>query len=443
MNHHWTFDAAIFQRRRQRIFGAMGPGALLLHSPPEPVRSHDTHYKFRQNSDLMYATGFNEPESAALLLNNGTERKFILFTRPRDKEKETWNGRRAGVEGAVSVYKADEAFVITDLEAKLEELLRGHARFFHTTGLDENLDLRILRLLRRLRPSRDEKPVGPSALLDAHELVGELRLFKDDDDLFFMRRSAAIAAHAHVQAMKAARPGMNESDIEALIEHEFRAGGAQCAAYNTIAGGGDNACILHYVENNMPLRDGDLLLIDAGCEYHGYASDITRTFPVNGRFTQAQREIYDLVLEAQLRVIAECRPGQTITGLHDIAVKTLTEGMIRLGMLKGDAGDNIANKHFRRFYMHRTGHWLGIDVHDCGKYFLDGKPRPIEPGMVFTVEPGVYVAPDDVEAPEKYRGVGVRIEDDILITPGGHEVLTAGVPKEPRAIEELMRSSRG
>ena len=414
----------------------------IIASSLEATRSNDTQYRYRQSSDLLYLTGFEEPEAIAVIAPS-REQKYTLFVRPRDPEREIWDGRRAGVEGARSLFGADEAFPVEEFKEKLSDILNGATSLYYRIG-DGNpeLDQTIINQIARMRAlgRRGIKP--PEAIIDTGTIIHEMRLVKSVDEMALMQRAADIAAEAHRIAMQEARPGMKEYEIEALIEYHFRRSGASAPAYTSIVGGGANATILHYINNDAELRDGDLLLIDAGAEYQGYASDITRTFPVNGRFTQAQRDIYDLVLEAQTTCIEMTRPGVTMDELHNRSVEILTEGMARLGLLEGETKKLIEEEEYKKFYMHRLGHFIGMDVHDVGRYQLNGEARPLANGMVITIEPGIYIAADTKGIPEKYLGIGVRIEDDVLITAEGHRVLTSRAPKEVEEIESLMEQSK-
>lgn len=424
---------AEFMRRMEPNSVAILPGAR------EATRSHDTEYRFRQDSDFHYLTGFPEPDAIAVIAPSKDGERFTLFVRPRDPEKETWTGRRAGVEGAKERFGADAAFPVEEFGAKLQDLINGARHLYYRLGNGQpELDRTVIEQLSRMRMMGRRGIHPPQAIIDPGTVLHEMRLFKTEEEIEHMQRAADIASEAHREAMRQVRPGMNEYEVEALIEYTFRRGGASGPAYNSIVGGGANATILHYVNNDAELRDGDLLLVDAGAEYMGYASDITRTFPVNGRFTDAQREIYELVLEAQERCIEMVAPGVTLDEMHQRSVEILTAGMVRLGLLEGDPAKLIEEEKYKKFYMHRLGHYLGLDVHDAGRYHLDGEPRPVEPGMVMTVEPGLYISEDADDVPEKYRGLGVRIEDDILVTPDGHRVLTAAAPKHIPDIEQLM-----
>ena len=410
----------------------------IIASAPEATRSNDTHYRYRQNSDFYYLTGFDEPESIAVI-TPGKEHKYALFVRPRDPEREIWDGRRAGVEGAQSIHGADAAYATGEFEEKLADLLNGAKNLYYCIG-NENaeLDTKIVKQIARMRALARKGINAPQAVIDTGAILHEMRLIKSDEEIALMQRAADITAEAHCEAMKNARPGMNEYEIEALIEYVFRRNGASGPAYNSIVGGGPNATVLHYINNDATLRDGDLLLVDAGAEYRSYASDITRTFPVNGRFTQAQRDIYDLVLETQLACIKMTRPGVSMDELKNHSIEMLTEGMVRLGLLQGETKQLIEEEKYKQFYMHGLGHFLGIDVHDAGRYYTDGESRRLESGMVITVEPGIYVAQNTENIPDKYRGIGVRIEDDVLVTADGNRVLSSKAPKQVEEIEQLM-----
>ncbi|MGB9182259.1 MAG: Xaa-Pro aminopeptidase [Pyrinomonadaceae bacterium] len=411
----------------------------ILPSARHAIRSNDTEYRYRQNSDFYYVTGFEEPEAIAVITPS-KEQKYTLFVRPRDPEMETWNGRRAGVEGALQKYGADAAFTIAEFNEKIGELLNGaHSLYYRVGNGNPELDETVIHNISRLRAlARKQGFAAPQTIIDTGAILHEMRLIKSEDEIALMQRAADIAAEAHIEAMKTARAGMQEYEIEAHLEYIFRRQGANGPSYNSIVGSGANATILHYVENSATLRDGDLLLIDAGAEYKGYASDITRTFPINGRFTRAQREIYDLVLETQMSCVEMARPGVAMDELKNHSIEMLTDGMVKLGLLQGDTKKLIEEEKYKQFYMHGLGHFLGIDVHDVGRYYIDGESRRLEPGMVTTVEPGLYVAADTKDIPEKYLGIGVRIEDDVLITEGGNRVLSKKAPKQVEEIEELM-----
>jgi Xaa-Pro aminopeptidase len=411
----------------------------IVSSAREAKRSNDTHYRFRQDSDFYYLTGFEEPEAIAVIAPGHKEHPYILFVRPRDPEREVWDGRRAGIEGAQSEYGADAAFSVAEFDEKLKDLLNGAESLYYRIGNgNPDLDEKVISHIRRMRSMGRRGVAPPQAIIDTGAILHEMRLIKSAEEIEIMQKAADIAAEGHREAMKAARPGMMEYEIEALIEYTFRRQGAAAPAYTSIVGGGANATVLHYVNNDAVLRDGDLLLIDAGAEYRGYASDITRTFPVNGRFTEAQRELYELVLESQMACIEMSRPGVSIDELHQRSVEILIEGMVRLGLLRGETAKLIEEEKYKQFYMHRLGHFLGMDVHDVGRYHEHDESRRVEPGMVMTVEPGLYVAPDTKDIPEKFLGLGIRIEDDILITDDGCRVLSSKAPKQVEEIEALM-----
>ena len=422
---------AEFMRRMDPDSIAIIPGAR------EATRSNDTQYRFRQDSDFLYLTGFEEPEAIAVIAP-AREQKYTLFVRPRDPEREIWDGRRAGVEGAKSEYGADESWPIVEFDEKLQDILDGAEKLYYRLGVNPDLDDTIIRQIARMR-ALNRKPIHPpQTIIDPATIVHEMRVLKSPEEIELMQHAADIAAEAHVEAMKAARPGMKEYEIEALIEQIFRRLGAAAPAYTSIIGAGANATVLHYINNDGELNDGELLLIDAGAEYKGYASDITRTFPISGRYTKAQREIYDLVLEAQMSCVEMVRPGTTHDQLKSHSIEVLTKGMVRLGLLKGDPEDLIEKKKYEQFYMHGLGHMLGIDVHDVGRYYFEKKSRALEPGVVMTVEPGIYINPNTKDVPEQYLGIGVRIEDDVLCTSNGPRVLTNKVPKKADEIEKLM-----
>ena len=422
-----------FMRRMAPKPVAIIPGAH------DTRRSNDTHYRFRQDSDFFYLTGFEEPDGIAVIKPEA-DTKYTLFVRPRDPEREIWDGRRAGVDGAKSEFGADESFPTVEFESKLADFLDGAEVLYYRLGLDEHLDNTIIKEIVRMRGS-NRKPIHPpQTIVDPATIVHEMRVFKGADEIEIMQQAADIAAEAHCEAMKAAKPGMQEYQIEALIEQIFRRHGASGPAYTSIVGAGPNATVLHYINNDGELRDGDLLLVDAGAEYKGYASDITRTFPINGRYSKAQREIYDLVLKAQMACVEMVRPGTTHDQLKQRSIEILTEGMVELGLLQGKTEELIKEKKYEQFYMHGLGHMLGIDVHDVGRYYYGQESRALEPGVVMTVEPGIYIALDTKEIPEKYLGIGVRIEDDVLCTNNGPRVLTTKVPKHPEEIEALMNS---
>ncbi|MCG5535770.1 Xaa-Pro aminopeptidase [Ectothiorhodospira mobilis] len=424
--------------RRRRLMEAMGEGAIaIVPGAPERTRNRDVTHPFRQDSDFWYLTGFVEPEAVAVLVPGRSEGDYVLFCRERDPEKETWNGRRAGTEGAVRDFGADEAHPLAELEQVLPGLLEGRERVYLSLGHESGMDRRVSAWIEAMGRRGRAGVRPPRALMSLEPLLHELRLFKSEQELEAMRRAAAVTVEAHRRAMAACRPGMGEYQLEAELLYTFRHAGME-PAYASIVGGGANGCILHYTENEDRLRDGDLVLIDAGCEYRGYAGDVTRTFPVNGRFSPVQRAVYDIVLEAQAAAIAQVAPGRHWEEPHQAAVAVLTRGLVDLGVLQGPVQRLVEEGAYRPYYMHRTGHWLGLDVHDVGDYRVDGAPRPLQPGMVMTVEPGLYFPPGGEGVPEALAGIGVRIEDDVAVTRAGHEVLTADCPKAPEAIEALM-----
>lgn len=409
----------------------------IIPSAREATRSNDTQYRFRQDSDFYYLTGFEEPDSIAVVAP-GREQKYTLFVRPRDPEQEIWVGRRAGVEGAKSEFGADEAYPVAEFETRLQDILDGADKLYFRLGSYPDLDNTVIKQIAQMR-ALNRKPIHPPrTIIDPATIVHEMRVLKSADEIQLMQKAADIAAEAHVEAMKTVKPGMKEYEVEAQIEQVFRRRGASGPSYTSIVGAGANATVLHYINNDGELRDGELLLVDAGAEYKGYASDITRTFPINGRFSKAQREIYDLVLETQMSCVEMVRPGVTHDELKTHSVEMLTEGMVKLGLLKGEPSELIKEEKYKQFYMHGLGHLLGIDVHDVGIYYYDKQSRALEPGVVMTVEPGIYIAPDTKDIPQQYLGIGVRIEDDVLCTANGPKVLTTGVPKNADEIEALM-----
>ncbi len=409
----------------------------IIPSAREITRSHDLHFRFRQDSDFFYLTGFEEPDSFAVIAP-GRAQKYTLFVRPRDPAQEIWVGRRAGVEGAKKELGADEAFPTEEFEDKLLDLLDGAQKLYYRLGVNPEIDKLLIEKIASVR-TLNRKPIEvPQTIIDPATIIHEMRVVKSDEEIELMQTAADIAAEAHVEAMKAVRPGMKEYEIEALIEQVFRRRGAAGPAYTSIVGAGANATVLHYINNDAELRDGELLLVDAGAEYQGYASDITRTFPINGRYTTAQREIYDLVLKAQVSCVNMVKPGSTHEQLKQHSIEVLTEGMVELGLLQGNPEELIKEKKHEQFYMHGLGHMIGVDVHDVGAYYQNKKSRALEPGVVMTIEPGIYVAPDTKDVPEKYLGIGVRIEDDVLCTNNGPRVLTSKVPKQAEEIEALM-----
>jgi Xaa-Pro aminopeptidase len=432
-------ESAVYRKRRERLAHAMQAGIAVIPTAPERLRNRDSHYPYRFDSYFYYLTGFAEPE-AVLVIVAGRSPRSLLFCRQKNEEREVWEGFRHGPQAARERFGFDEAHAIEELDAALPGLLEDQPALFYPLADDPAWDARTAQWLNSVRARARAGVAAPENVRDVRPLIDEMRLVKDADEIAILRRSARLAAGAHRRAMRATRPGRNEFEIEAELLYEFRRGGAQFPAYWPIVAGGPNACVLHYVFNDAPLRDGDLLLIDAGCELEGYASDITRTFPVNGRFSGAQREVYEVVLAAQLAAIEQVRPGVGWDKPHDAAVRVLCQGLLDLGLLGGTLDEVLKKETFRRFYMHRTGHWLGLDVHDAGSYKRSGKWRTLEPGMVLTVEPGLYIraAPD---VPARFHDIGIRIEDDVLVNGAGCEVLTAEAPKRIADVEAAMRDA--
>ena len=428
-----TIDPALHAARRARVFEALearGGGVMLVPAADEKLRNADNEYVFRQDSDFYWLTGFDEPQGCLLLSARAGERRFVLFVRPRDKEKEIWNGRRLGVEGATAVLLADEAHDVAALQEKLAGFLDGAATLWFKLGADAAWDERVLRLLVELRAGVRTGRRAPGAVVEPGRVLHELRLVKDQAELGLLRKAVDLTAEAHLAAMRDGWAGRHEYQVQSEIEYAFRRRGGSGPGYGTIVATGANSTILHYRAGDAVLADGDVCLVDAGGEYGLYTADVTRTFPVSGTFTRPQAELYSLCLAVQKRAVEAVRPGATIDGIHDLTVRGLTEGLIAMGLLSGTPEERIADKAFRRFYMHRTSHWLGLDVHDVGDYQVEGASRPLVPGMVLTIEPGLYVAADDEQAPAALRGVGIRIEDDVLVTAEGHQNLTQAIPKE-------------
>lgn len=425
-----------YRHRRERVLQALGEGVMVIATAPEAVRNRDAHHPYRFDSYFYYLTGFTEPE-AVLVLVGGQQPRQILFCREKNQEREIWDGFRHGPEAAREAFGFDAAHAIAELDEQMPHLLENQAALHFAIGHDSAWDARVVGWLNAVRAKTRSGVQAPEQLLDARRLLDEMRLFKDDFELELMRRAADISVVAHIAAMRATRPGRHEHEIEAELLYAFRRQGAEAPAYSSIVAGGANACVLHYVFNNQVLKAGDLLLIDAGAEYHGYAADITRTFPVSGRFGGAQRDAYEIVLAAQAAAIEQVAPGNSWQVPHDAAVKVLAQGMVDLGLLQGEVDGLIESEAYKRFYMHRTGHWLGLDVHDAGEYKQAGDWRPLQPGMTLTVEPGLYIRPAD-DVPEALWHIGIRIEDDALVTEAGCEILTHGAPKAVAEIEEIV-----
>ncbi len=430
--------AESFKARRKQFMTQIAPGATaILPSAPVAIRSGDVEFIYRQDSDFYYLTGFVEPESVAVFSPGHPDGEFAMFVRPRDRERETWTGRRAGIEGAMIDYGADKAYVIDELEKVLPRYLEKSERVHYPLGLNEKLDERVLKMVRWAQAMRPRLGVGPSVLIDPRDLIHEARLMKEEAELAAMRRAMEISGEAHRRAMMKARGGMKEWQIEAEVDYTFRSKGATGPSYPSIIASGPNAATLHYINNDREMRSGELLLIDAGAEYDFYAADITRTSPIGAKFTPLQRDLYQVVLDAQLSAIDVIKPGARFEDPHEAAVKVLVDGMRTLGILQGSADEIIEKGTYRRFYMHRTSHWLGMDVHDVGLYRVAGASRMLEPGMVLTVEPGLYIDREDDTVPESFCGIGIRIEDDVLVTADGHEVMTASTPKTIADVEAI------
>ncbi len=447
--HRKTFVAAM---------AAGGGGVAIFRTGPEKVRNRDVHFPFRPDSDFWYLTAFPEPDAVAVLIaapdgeDNGaaSSDRFVLFVRPKDPEMETWHGRRAGIDGATALYGADEAHSIDDLDAELPKLLRGAARLFYRTGDagSEDFDRKLLSSLQQMYARTRDGVTGPATIVEPGTLLHEQRLVKTADEIAVLRRASVITVEGHRAVAAALNPGMYEYELEATVNGVFRRRGGWGPGYPSIVAGGDNATILHYTENDQPIADGALLLVDAGCEVDGYTADVTRCYPASGRFTDAQKALYEVVLEAELRGIGRVAPGNTFHSVHEEARRALIEGMLAIGLLTGSLDEVLEGGADQRFFMHKTSHWLGIDVHDVGKYWTDGAEadktsRPLQAGMVLTVEPGLYIAADDETAPEEFRGIGIRIEDDVLVTADGHEVLTGDAPKTIADVEAACAAGAG
>lgn len=434
-----ALSAKTLALHRTQLMALMAPNSIaIIPAASEQTRSRDTQYTYRQNSDFYYLSGFDEPDSLLVLAPDRPEGEFILFCRERNKDKEIWEGIMAGPEGAKKDFAADESFTIEQADKQLPKLMDGCQKIYYPVGQNAAFDAQVIAWLNTVRAKARAGAQPPEEFASIDALIHNLRLIKGDEEIALMEASCALAAKAHVRAMEYCKPGVWEYQLEAEIMHTFAMNNARSAAYNTIVGGGVNACILHYTNNNQALKAGDLVLIDAGCELDFYAADITRTFPVSGKFSAPQKALYELTLKAQAAALAAMVPGRRWNESHEASVQVITQGLIDLGLLKGDTQELIKTEAYKRFYMHKVGHWLGMDVHDVGAYKVDGQWRILEAGMTMTVEPGIYVQPDDETVDEKWRGIGIRIEDDVLITPTGNKVLTHGVPKTIEAIEALM-----
>ncbi len=428
-----------YARRRKTLMKQIGSsGIIILPAAPEVARNADADYAYRQNSDFYYLTGFCEPEAVAVIAPGRKEGEYILFNRVRDRSREIWDGPRAGQDGARKTFLADQAFPIDDFESMLPSLLVGRETIHYPLGLNADFDLAIMTGFKQVRAMVRGGVEFPQAFVDIAPSIHEMRIIKSPAEIAVMRQAAEISADAHVRAMMACEPGKYEHELEAVLSYEFTRKGARFPAYNSIVGSGRNSCVLHYVSNNKKIQNGDMVLIDAGCELHNYASDVTRTFPANGKFTAEQRAIYDLVLASQLAAIKVVKPGASWMAAQDVIVKILTQGLIDLGLLKGKRDALIEQQAYLPFYMHRSGHFLGLDVHDCGRYRVNNKWRKLEAGMVLTIEPGLYISSDIPGVPKRWHNIGVRIEDDVLVTAKGAEVLSHRVPKIADEIEAVM-----
>lgn len=428
-----------FTRRRKALMELMEPNSIaILPSAKEKSRSRDTDYLYRQDSDFFYLTGFVEPDAVTVLLPGREHGEFVVFCREKDQEREIWDGYRSGPEGACADFNADDAFPIDDIDDILPGLIEGRERVYYSLGRDSDFDHQVMSWVNTIRAKVRSGAAPPGEFLDLDHFLHDMRLFKSSAEIKIMREAGEISSRAHIRAMQVCKPGVFEYQLEAEILHEFASSGARFAAYNTIVGGGDNGCVLHYIDNAEKLKKGDLVLIDAGCELQHYAADITRTFPVNGKFSKEQKKLYELVLAAQNAALECCQPGRHWNEPHEASVRVITEGLVKLGLLAGDVDELIEAESYKEFYMHRIGHWLGMDVHDVGDYKVGSQWRVLEPGMCMTVEPGIYVSPQNNRVDKKWRGIGIRIEDDVLLTKTGHEVLSSAAPKTVAEIEALM-----
>ena len=431
-----------FARRRRHLMELVGrDGIAILPASPERTRSRDTLYSYRPDSDFFYLTGFDEPEAVAVLMPGRPQGEYVMFCRERDPHKELWDGYRVGPEGLVEQYGADDAFPISDIEDILPGLIERSERVYYSMGISAEFDQRLLGWMQTLH-ARRQRGHAPNELIDLDHILHEMRLFKSRREISAMKRAARIAVNAHKRALRVCKPGIYEYELEAEFQHEFARNGARCS-YEPIVASGENACVLHYTTNRAVLEDGDLVLIDAGCEYELYASDITRTFPVNGQFSEAQREIYDIVCDANLAAVEQVQPGNHWNDPHDAAVKVITRGLRDLGILEGRLPSLIKAEAYRPFFMHKTGHWLGMDVHDVGDYKVADDWRLLEPGMVTTIEPGIYIGPTAKGVAKRWRGIGIRLEDDVHVGRDGPDVLTADLPLAADDIEALMERGRG
>lgn len=431
---------AEFKKRRATLMKQIGQGNIaIIASAPQQIRNRDVHYPYRQDSDFYYLTGFNEADALAVFIPGREQGEYILFCREFDEKKALWEGAHAGLEGAIKDFQADDAFPIDDLDEILPGMLENKAKVFYPIGKDRELDHKLLGWINHIRKQSRSGVEAPGELVSLEHVLHEMRLFKSQEEIKLMRRAAEVSARAHVRAMKACKPGLYEYQIEGELVHQFVQEGLRAVAYQSIVASGSNACVLHYTANKDKLKKGDLLLIDAGVECDHYAADITRTFPISGKFSEPQRRLYQLVLDAQQAALEQIKPGIPWNKAHDAAVEVLTKGLVELGLLKGRVKKLIKDEKYKQFYMHRIGHWLGMDVHDVGAYKINGEWRLLEPGMVLTVEPGLYISADCETVDKQWRGIGIRIEDNVLVTEDGHEILTDGVPKTIEDIEALMQ----
>ncbi|MCK5722423.1 MAG: Xaa-Pro aminopeptidase [Gammaproteobacteria bacterium] len=428
-----------YKRRRKHLMQIMGEDAVaILPAALVRMRNRDAEFQYRQDSDFHYITGFDEPEAVVVLVPGREHGEYILFCRENDKKMETWNGLRAGQDGAIEKYAADDSFPIDDIDDILPGLLENKEKVYYTMGVHPDFDQRVIKWVNRLREQSRMGVHTPGEFVSLDHQLHDMRLYKSAAEIKVMRKAAEISAEAHIRAIQFCKPGKYEYQLEAELLHHFMQHGARSPAYSSIVGGGKNGCILHYVENSESLKDGDLVLIDAGAELECYAADISRTFPVNGKYSKEQRILYNIVLTAQLAAIEQVKPGNHWNDPHEAAIKVITQGLIDVGILKGKLETNIEKETYKDFYMHRTGHWLGMDVHDVGDYKVDDEWRVLEPGMVLTVEPGLYISADHESVAKKWHNIGIRIEDDVLVTKDGHEVLSKDAPKDPDEIEALM-----
>lgn len=429
--------------RRNKLAAQMSNASVaILCGASIKIRNNDAEYKFRQNSDFYYLTGFEEPDAVlALCKDEKGNVLYVLFNQANDPVAEIWNGKRIGQDNACKIYNADKSYDISKIDEDMPALLANKQIIYYPLGANDDLDLSVLKWLKKIRSESNNKTTSffiPDTLIDVLPFIHEMRVFKSEQEIECMRKAAAISAQAHVDVMRACRPGLLEYQLEAIFNAKCLDSGCRGLAYNSIVASGNNSCTLHYIVNDQPLKAGDLVLIDAGGEYNNYAADITRTFPVSGKFTEAQRQIYNLVLDAQLAGIEQVKPGNTVERVQVVIVEIIVKGLIQLGILNGDYKQLIKDHAYKKFYMHSSGHWLGLDVHDVGKYKINSKWRKFEPGMVLTVEPGIYISNDMVDIDAQWRGIGVRIEDDVLVTRKGYEVLSSAAPK---SIEEIERAA--